>query len=143
MPSVKICRRIQLSLKVLIFSLHAVAFAMHPPITFLDKPGKNGIESHNDGGELLIKTTASMDSRTAQILISDKGCGIAPRELRNIFHLFYTTRRSGTGLGLAVAKSIIENHNGWIDVMSKQKNGTTFHINLPYKQTSKPDSVIK
>jgi len=86
-------------------------------------------------GELTISAEYSVTKDMAVIKISDTGKGISGRDLRKIFHLFYTTRRNGTGLGLPVAVSIIENHAGGIEVDTKAGVGTTFVITLPVKQT--------
>lgn len=65
------------------------------------------------------------------ICLSDNGPGISNDVIENIFDPFFTTRASGTGLGLAVAKAVIENHAGSIWVDSSNANGTTFVIRLP------------
>lgn len=95
---------------------------------------KNGIEAMHGGGKLAMKIEYKADKKRLLISIADSGSGIQPHDLKKIFHLFYSTRRSGTGVGLPVAKSIIENHNGWIEVDSKLGVGTTFDIYLPIKQ---------
>ena len=94
---------------------------------------KNGIESMTEGGILSMGMDFIEDKDAVRVKISDNGIGIQPHDLKKIFHLFYSTRRSGTGLGLPVAKSIIENHNGWIEIESKPGKGTTFDIFLPRK----------
>jgi signal transduction histidine kinase len=101
---------------------------------------KNGIEAMNEGGKLLMTPEFIADGDRALIKITDNGGGIQPHDLKKIFHLFYSTRRSGTGIGLPVAKSIIENHNGWIEVDSKLGVGTTFDIYLPRKQKEGDDN---
>ena len=63
--------------------------------------------------------------------VEDNGPGIAPKVLDRIFEPFYTTRSSGTGLGLAVVRAVVLNHSGEINVKSKLGSGTTFTINLP------------
>ena len=95
---------------------------------------KNGLEAVDDGGILALEAFKNNEDNSVVIKITDNGCGINPRNLRKVFHLFYTTRRSGTGLGLPVAKSVIENHNGRIDVQSHEGAGTSFIITLPVEQ---------
>lgn len=68
------------------------------------------------------------------IEISDTGPGIPPHDLPKIFEPFYTTRMKGTGLGLAVSYSIIEQHHGELAVRSELGHGTTFRIKLPVAQ---------
>ncbi|NTU84050.1 MAG: hypothetical protein HGA45_32545, partial [Chloroflexales bacterium] len=65
---------------------------------------------------------------------SDTGMGIPPQDLPKIFEPFYTTRTKGTGLGLAVSYSIIEQHHGDLAVRSTLGEGTTFRIRLPVAQ---------
>ena len=69
----------------------------------------------------------------AQITISDNGVGIPKESLDKIFEPFYTTKKigEGTGLGLAVAQTIMENHEGTIRVESSLNHGTQFHIQFP------------
>lgn len=63
--------------------------------------------------------------------VGDNGTGIESDNLGRIFDPFFSSRESGTGLGLAVVHRIIESHGGRIDVESKKGRGTTFRILLP------------
>ena len=74
--------------------------------------------------------TAWQDSRVA-ISVSDRGVGIPPEDLPHVFDPYYTTRRSGTGLGLPIAKNIVEGLGGTIAVTSRVDEGTTVRIELP------------
>jgi two-component system NtrC family sensor kinase len=65
------------------------------------------------------------------IEFTDTGTGIPAQDLPKIFEPFYTTRTKGTGMGLAVSYSIIEQHHGDLAVRSKLGEGTTFRIRLP------------
>ena len=67
----------------------------------------------------------------AVIEVKDNGRGIAPEHLPNIFRPFYTTKGDGTGLGLSLARRIVEDHHGRIDVTSTVGKGTTFAVVLP------------
>jgi len=92
------------------------------------------------GGILTIKATDNND--VTQIEVADTGCGIEPADLENIFESFFTTKTnkkspseySGSGLGLAFCKKIIEAHDGCISVESKPAQGSTFKITLPKPQ---------
>lgn len=66
-----------------------------------------------------------------QIQVADTGCGIPAEHLQNIFEPFYTTKKTGTGLGLATVLSIIKTHGGQVGVDSTVGKGTTFTIFLP------------
>ncbi len=75
----------------------------------------------------------------ARISVSDTGPGIAPDAMPRLFEQFYTGRTSssshniGTGLGLPIAKGIVEAHGGQITVESEFGHGATFHIDLPFE----------
>lgn len=69
--------------------------------------------------------------RYVRISIKDHGGGIAEKDLERIFEPYYTTKRKGKGLGLAISHSTVQAHNGHIAVESKVGQGTTFHIYLP------------
>jgi signal transduction histidine kinase len=71
------------------------------------------------------------DGDAVKIACADTGEGIPPDVLLRIFTPFFTTKPRGTGLGLALVKKIIDDHNGNIDVQSKPGSGTTFTITLP------------
>ena len=73
---------------------------------------------------------------TAVITVSDTGRGIEPDRLHDVFRPFYTTKGDGTGLGLSLARRIVEEHHGRIEVASTPGKGTTFTIVLPLKQPS-------
>jgi len=67
-----------------------------------------------------------------EITIVDEGCGIPMKDKERIFSPFYTTKSSGTGLGLWISKRIIEQHKGGsLNVESEEGKGTTFTITLP------------
>ena len=65
------------------------------------------------------------------INISDTGCGIEERHIKDIFDPFFTTKQKGSGLGLTIAKNIIDAHGGDIKVKTEKGKGTTFNITLP------------
>ncbi|WP_457575049.1 PAS domain S-box protein [Desulfolithobacter sp.] len=73
-----------------------------------------------------------------RIRVSDTGRGIDPEDIHRIFDPYFTTRRRGTGLGLAVTHSIIQKHEGHISVRSEVGQGTTFTILLPARPEAVP-----
>ncbi|MGB9071286.1 MAG: ATP-binding protein [Terriglobales bacterium] len=70
----------------------------------------------------------------AVVTVSDTGRGIPAEHLPNIFRPFFTTKGHGTGLGLSLARRIVEEHRGQIDVASGPGKGTTFSVRLPVRQ---------
>jgi len=89
----------------------------------------NAFQAMPDGGELAIKTATA--EGTLSIIISDTGTGIPEDELPKIFEPFYTTKRNGLGLGLAMTKRVIEEHGGEVNISSVQGNGSTVVMTLP------------
>jgi two-component system sensor histidine kinase HydH len=90
----------------------------------------NAQQAMGSGGELMIKT--DREKSDVVIRIGDTGNGIAPENLPHIFDPYYSSRPHGRGLGLAIARKIIQDHKGQILVDSKQDKGTLFTIKLPF-----------
>jgi signal transduction histidine kinase len=82
-------------------------------------------------GRKLELSIQSNRAGLATVRIRDNGCGIAEDKLAKIFNPFYTSKPNGTGLGMAVAKKIVDAHRGAIDVQSQPGAGTEFAISLP------------
>ncbi|WP_138754902.1 ATP-binding protein [Paenibacillus sinopodophylli] len=94
---------------------------------------KNAIEAMHNGG--IVTITMSLDEEKGVLIrIKDEGSGIPDEQLAKIGQPFYTTKDKGTGLGLMVTYKIIDNHQGRISAESKLGVGTTFVIQLPYKE---------
>lgn len=91
----------------------------------------NAIEAMKPHGRLSILARFLEKDQMVQIEIADTGHGIAARDLPKIFDPFFTLKKGGTGLGLALVHRIIENHGGSIDVRSQVGKGTTFTLLLP------------
>ncbi|MEM6910572.1 MAG: ATP-binding protein [Verrucomicrobiota bacterium] len=70
--------------------------------------------------------------------VRDRGCGISEEDQRKIFSPFFTTKKGGSGLGLATASTIIQRHGGTIEVNSKPNAGTTFRVLLPARPHKRP-----
>ncbi len=77
-----------------------------------------------------LKTQRGRFARMVEIDIADTGCGMDEEALKNLFAPFYTTKKTGTGLGLAISHRIITEHQGFIQVESLPKKGSTFRIFL-------------
>ena len=91
---------------------------------------QNAIQAMPRGGRLAI-SCSSMPNRRVRVRVEDTGVGIAPENLPKIFELYYTTKESGTGVGLSMVYRTIQIHNGEIDVESTVGVGTTFIVVLP------------
>lgn len=75
--------------------------------------------------------SASADGQGVQLEVSDTGSGIAADELERIFDPFYTTKATGTGLGLPLCRSIVEDHHGRLWASQGEECGSVFHLELP------------
>lgn len=93
----------------------------------------NAIHAMKGPGTLTISAKPDEKEKSVTIEIDDTGCGIPEKDLKNIFEPFYTTKQPGvgTGLGLAVAHSLVQKHSGDIGVKSSVGEGTTFTIRFP------------
>jgi nitrogen-specific signal transduction histidine kinase len=101
----------------------------------------NGVEAINSNGALLVQTESvaaeegrlreGRSRRFMRVKISDTGSGISADNMAHLFEPFFTTKQNGTGLGLAVTRRIIEEHNGTIQAESHPGKGTTFTVLLP------------
>jgi len=89
----------------------------------------NAIEAMPRGGELNFESSAN--SEMAEIRISDTGPGIDAKLRDKIFRLYFTTKKEGSGIGLAMTFRIVQLHDGTIDFTSEPGKGTTFSIRLP------------
>lgn len=91
---------------------------------------RNSAEAARNGERVKVRVAAEADGESVRISFSDNGCGIPPGDLEKIFIPFFTTKPTGTGLGLALVHRIITQHNGSIAVSSSSQ-GTTFKLTLP------------
>ncbi len=111
----------------------------------------NADQAMPDGGIIFIGGTnesLSADNRYTvnpgeyiKLSIRDQGVGIQPEYLKRVFDPYFTTKQKGSGLGLAVAYSIIAKHDGHLTVESKAGEGTTFTILLPVSQSPRMAST--
>jgi signal transduction histidine kinase len=94
----------------------------------------NGGQSMTDGGKLEVRLGS--DSRMASISVRDEGEGIADDVRQKIFDLYFTTKREGSGIGLAMTYRILQLHNGEVDVQSQPGKGTTFVLRVPVSSSA-------
>lgn len=93
----------------------------------------NATEAMPSGGSLLVSTSYDAANDQVQLRVRDTGCGITPETMANIFEPFFSTKEDQhrTGLGLAIAKNIMDHHGGRIEVHSQPGEGTEFIVTLP------------
>jgi signal transduction histidine kinase len=90
---------------------------------------KNSVESLSGktDGVIDISSGITEDHRT-YIAVSDNGCGIDPGDLDKVFVPFFTTKESGSGIGLSFTREVMRIHKGNIHISSKPAAGTTIHL---------------
>ena len=100
----------------------------------------NAIQAMPDGGALRLSTSSKWISKEGiedgnrqylEVCVEDTGTGIERDILQNIFNPFFTTKDTGTGLGLMVSYGIVQDHEGWIEVESEVGKGSVFKVYLP------------
>ena len=89
----------------------------------------NSIQAVSERGEIQVSTRASM--KNVFVVIKDNGVGIPKEQLPKIFDFMFSTKSTGSGLGLSTAKKIISDHHGEISVKSEVNKGSTFRIEIP------------
>jgi PAS domain S-box-containing protein len=106
--------RVQLQQVLMNLMLNSIA-----AMKSMNTPGKLRIKSQqDDGGQLLIS-------------VMDTGVGVPPEKIEQIFNAFFTSKPQGTGMGLAISRSIIDSHGGRLWATLNAGPGTTFHFTLP------------
>ncbi|MFZ0734330.1 MAG: ATP-binding protein [Candidatus Sulfotelmatobacter sp.] len=96
----------------------------------------NALQAIDTNGKVTV--TVEKQGKDAVVGVADNGRGIPPENLPNIFRPFFTTKGDGTGLGLSLARRIVEDHQGRIDVTSTLGKGTTFVVVLPLQRAATP-----
>jgi signal transduction histidine kinase len=99
----------------------------------------NAIQAMPDGGSLRLRTSLKNVAKNGfpegqrpylEICVEDTGVGMEKEVMQSVFNSFFTTKKTGTGLGLMVAEGIVEDHEGWIEVESVPRQGSTFKVYL-------------
>ena len=90
---------------------------------------KNALESMPEDGELTAITRVTPVGIAMDLI--DTGCGMSDNTALNMFNAFYTTKPTGSGLGLPMARKVVQAHGGRIDVQSQEAQGTKFTLEFP------------
>lgn len=91
----------------------------------------NAIQAVRDHGRIVVRTSYDSHERAIKLSVTDDGEGIPPENLDKIFRPFFTTKKRGTGLGLATCQRIVSEYGGTIAVTSEVGKGSTFTVTLP------------
>jgi PAS domain S-box-containing protein len=100
----------------------------------------NGIEAMKDsGGELTVKS--QLQDGQLQFSVSDTGPGLPDGSVDQLFSAFFTTKPQGSGMGLAISRSIVESHGGQLWAMANGRQGAIFYLTLP-AQVTEPSALV-
>ena len=89
----------------------------------------NGVQAMPEGGTLQI--TARRNDKAAAVEVRDAGPGIPPEIRDKVFNLYFTTKKTGSGIGLAMTYRVLQMHHGSLDFDTELGRGTTFRLCLP------------
>jgi signal transduction histidine kinase len=97
---------------------------------------RNALEADRGGGEVLIRTIRA--DGVLRVSVGDNGCGMTRQQMNRVFEPLYTTRKyaGGCGLGLSIARDIVQRHQGRIEVSSQRGRGTMVTVDLPVAEIS-------
>ena len=99
----------------------------------------NGVQAMTSGGVLSI--SARQHEKAATIEVRDQGTGIPPEVRDKVFNLYFTTKKSGSGIGLAMTYRVLQLHNGALDFVTEMGRGTTFRLVLPLAEAKEHQRV--
>jgi signal transduction histidine kinase len=98
----------------------------------------NAIEAmKGKGGKLTISSEMTTEDQVV-VSIRDTGVGLSAENTERIFDAFHTTKPQGTGMGLAITRSIVEAHGGRVWAISNLEGGATFHFTFPTRREADP-----
>jgi len=91
----------------------------------------NAFEALGGSGRLALTTSYAADAGTLTVMIEDTGVGMSEETMSRAFDLFYTTKPDGTGLGMSIARSVVQLHGGELSLQSRLGHGTRVQVRLP------------
>lgn len=115
-------------------SLPPVRLDRHRLVQVFENLLKNAIEHSPAGSEVRLSALATDDGGRIAVEVADRGSGFAPQDLPHVFEPFFTRRRGGTGLGLALARRIVDEHEGTIEAANREEGGASVTVRLPLAQ---------
>jgi signal transduction histidine kinase len=89
------------------------------------------IDAVRDGPRRIEVLTAPPDGEAVLLEVRDSGGGIPPEKMARLFDAFFTTKATGTGMGLSLCRTIVEEHGGKLWASPGERHGATFHLQLP------------
>ncbi len=92
---------------------------------------ENAVAAVDHDGSVDLSTSYNPSLQMATLAVSDNGCGIPAEDKPRLFEPYFSTKKSGTGLGLTIVSTIVADHNGYIRVKDNQPRGTSFIVELP------------
>jgi signal transduction histidine kinase len=98
----------------------------------------NAAQASPEGGVITVKTRPVPGG--VEVAVIDRGCGIDPSQIENIFNPFFTTKPDGVGLGLAIVAKVVDEHGGKMAVESEPEQGSVFRVFLPVDGVAAPPS---
>ncbi len=102
----------------------------------------NAVQAMDSAGAGMVRVEIGSRGDYASVIVSDTGRGIPAQNIPNIFRPFYTTKGNGTGLGLSLARRIVEEHHGRIEVSSVVGKGSKFTVLLPFNMPAPEAAAI-
>ncbi len=100
--------------------------------------GKNAVQACGEGDEVILEAWAEDGGH--RVVLRDTGCGVERATIDRLSQPFFTTREQGSGLGLALTKQVIEDHDGRMEIESEVGEGTTLRFWLPYDEDAGGES---
>ncbi len=94
----------------------------------------NAIAAVPDNGRILLSAQSDSQNKITRLTVCDNGIGINPEDFEQVFEPYFTRKEDGTGLGLALVKRIIDDHNGSISASNSEDGGARFEIVLPSEE---------
>jgi two-component system nitrogen regulation sensor histidine kinase NtrY len=91
----------------------------------------NAVDAVGKSGEVTVDTFYDEGLQVTRVEIADTGCGISQKDRSRLFEPYFSTKKSGTGLGLPIVNTIVSDHNGYIRIKENQPKGSRFIVELP------------